>query len=205
MNKRTAVLLPLLLVMAVTLPAQIGLTGSLNINSICIKPDTDNSQKFKPDFSVGLVSVVPLGNALALQGELLFSHRGGKHEQSFLNGSSSITWETRLAYLELPVMLRLALPGTVTTRPALLLGGYGAWRLSAKQSVSGTYTSIKDDTEKIDYGVTAGVSLAFKVSGQRSLLLGARYIHGLANILKNPQEGQKWSNRGFSLSAGFLF
>lgn len=205
MSKRMGILFPALILMAATLPAQIGVTGGFNMNSICVKPDRDSSQKFQPDFSAGLVGLLPLGGVLTLQTELLFSRRGGKQEQSFMDDTSSVTWKTRLTYLELPVMLRLGLPGSEKAQPAVLLGGYGALRLSAKQSVTGTYTSIKDNTKEMDYGLTAGISLGLKTASRQTILLGARYVHGLSNILKNPEDGQKWRNRGFTLSAGFLF
>ena len=63
-------------------------------------------------------------------------------------------------------------------------------------------TDLKPLTQKTDFGIAAGMGLTFNL-GPAQLVLGARYNHGLSNILREPGEAfDKMTHRNFTIYGG---
>jgi hypothetical protein len=150
------------------------------------------------------------GNA-ALQVEVNYVQRGGGIELNLMgfNGSSQL----ELDYLEVPVLLRLALPaGTVS--PFLFAGPAASFELGCSMSISlGGFEESGDcddvdeemgsiERRKLDVAALVGGGVGFPL-GAGNLLFQARYSLGLLDLNESENGDVSIKNRSFSLSAGF--
>jgi hypothetical protein len=63
---------------------------------------------------------------------------------------------------------------------------------------------MTENFQRYDYGVVGGLGLAFKLPGL-SLSVEGRYNFGLANIIKDPFEGETAKNRSIMALVGIGF
>lgn len=202
MNQKKAILSLLCLsLLAAALPASYGFKGGVTVSRFDY-PDTvvGTTAKDLLGFCAGLVAVMPAGEQFAFRIELLYSQKG--HEAEVV-GPFGGEWKTTLDYIELPVLLQLAVPLSESVRPVLFAGGYGAYLVSAKLGAEESEdVDVKDSFKEFDYGAVLGAGLEFRIGEKNKLLLDARYNLGLAKI---DAEGSDVKNRGFAFSAGILF
>ena len=126
---------------------------------------------------------LPLGE-LGLQLELLYTRRGVEQEIQLGGGGYTLRYD--LAYLELPVLLRLAVPvGTYALIPAL--GVAPAVRLSGKleQAIPNSVPKpVSASFHGADLGIVAGVGSEFRLRRSARLLLELRLQMGTGSVLK---------------------
>lgn len=149
--------------------------------------------------------------SVGIQTELFYVQKGSQIKG--LDGNKSMTANTKLSYIELPVLLKLTVP-TSSVKFHLLGGGYAAFRLSGKMytttKVNGkkvgsqVETNVKDKFKKLDFGITVGAGVSVDLNAA-SLVLEARYNHGLANVYDVKNSKVKVKNRAFSFMVGFGF
>lgn len=153
----------------------------------------------------GVFLQFPLGTALAIRPELLFALKGGQAVVSVNGVPNDI--DTELAYLELPLLLRAALP-TGAVRPVLFAGSALALRIGCdfsriQRTDSSRVTCGRDDTSEVrqwDLGLVGGAGVEFRLR-RATMALEARYTMGIRQVL----ESVDLKNRAFGVTLGLTF
>jgi hypothetical protein len=204
MKKAMLVVLVALAVVALvpqTLSAGVGIKGGYSWSKF--------SPSEPPPFTLGNLSYFVGGiyfninmGFLSLQPEVLYTRMGARAEEA---GDSL---EYRFDYIQVPVLLKINVIPAGPVRPFIAVGGYGSYLLKAKGvMVVGGVTEeedLSDTFQKYDYGAVGGAGLAFHLPGI-SITVEGRYNLGLANILKDPSEGEYVKNRSIMALVGIGF
>jgi hypothetical protein len=185
------------------LSAGIGFKGGLSLSKFAVEPA--DSIPFPIKSLTGPVGGIFFGaglGPLSFQTEILYVRMGMK---GTFEGSSV---EYRLDYVQVPLLLKIRVIPAGPVRPIVYAGGYGSYRLKAKGVMTNgtdTETADLDDTfQKYDYGVLGGAGLEFKLPGIL-LSVEGRYNLGLANVIKDPGEGESGKNRSMMVLVGVGF
>ena len=165
--------------------------------------DRDGYDRSRVWLTGGLFARFPLSPGLSLQPELLLAQKGAKHEEPGFASGVTIT------YVEVPVLLRLALPlrrpGLAIT-PHLYGGGAFGFKVRCRISfISGVASSTQSCADggfpikstDLASMVGAGVDLG-------PATVGARYELGLLNI-GGDASNRDLKNRTFLLLIGWTF
>ncbi len=127
----------------------------------------------------------PIGPTLSFQGEILYSMKGDK--ATWKEGDEEVEGTMKLAYLEIPMLLKANLPMGDKMRPQVYAGPAIAFKMSAKhETEGGSYSGtedLKDVIKGTDFGLVMGAGVGFPM-GARTISLEARYDLGLTNIVK---------------------
>ena len=146
----------------------------------------------------GLSIVLPSSGPLALQPELLFVSKGAKGENTSADG-------LKLSYVEVPVLLRLAIAKGTAVTPHVYAGPYFGYQIDC--TVEGFDGDCNDvpgvSTKTVDIGGTLGGGLSFDLGGAL-LTGGVRYSFGVSKVadfsLGSVNESAK--NGSFALYVG---
>jgi len=144
----------------------------------------------------------------SIQTELLYAQKGGGVEGTDPDlGSAEVTLE--LDYVEVPVLLRLAIPAGMLLRSYVYAGPAVAFEVGCHARVEALGLSFTDDCDdddfnrrKVDAGLMFGGGLGLPV-GVGGILLEARYTMGLINLDDNPDSTGDVKNRALNVFAGF--
>jgi hypothetical protein len=145
-------------------------------------------------FSLGIVAIQP---------ELLYSQKGAKWEEEFLDETWRLTY--KFNYLEIPVLVKMIIPVQGKVMPNLFLGPYFGFTITdprGELEVDGT--TMEDDLEGVkdtDVGVVFGGGLDF-VLGQGKIVFDVRYDLGLTSL---DEEGADVKNNVISFLLGYSF
>ncbi|WP_184541688.1 porin family protein [Mucilaginibacter sp. FT3.2] len=169
-------------------------------------------------FNLGVFVDVKLGH-FSLQPAVNFTGKGGKFNGptgQFPNGSvSEIGTKYNLYYVQVPLNVVYHVPFIVGefyfgAGPFVGMGVYGRKNLSADNNNNGVHTLLSSsgkvefgdngDIRSDEYG--AGAIAGIKLKG--GLLFNLNYDLGLSNIAPD-QAGNKFKNRVFGASIGFIF
>jgi hypothetical protein len=204
---------------------QFGVKGGLNIANITISNagDVDDNRSI-PSFNVGGYVDLPLAPVFSLQAGLMVSGKGAKYTSGDKSSDNWYEVKTNPIYLELPVNAVGKIPLGDQFKLIVGAGPYLAMGIAGKNSVEGKLlgASFSDD-KNIEYGDDEPDNngsqgqgtfkrFDFGLNFLAGLELGhftvnANYGLGLTNM--NPgsenDEGDKYKNRVFSVSVGFLF
>lgn len=151
---------------------------------------------------------LPLGNAIAVQPELLFVNKGSELELG-----TGETKNLRLDYFELPVLLRFEGGQGSAFGPHFYAGPSIGYNLDCKVSSSGvTNTSSdckRDDflkPAKVEWSGIVGAGVDLSVGGL-GVTGGARYGVGLSNISKDDSDDfeSRVRNGTLTVYVGVLF
>ena len=167
------------------------------------------SQKFDPDVAdfkslTGFVGggLIRFGSGrLGIQLEALSVTKGSKAETP-----TGAEGETRLEYVEIPLLLHLPLTTGGSFAPYIVAGPSLGFEISCTTQGPGSGEADCDETnpdrdKKIDFGVGGGLGVAF-AAGPGAVLLEGRYTLGLSNI---ATEGStvEIKNRTILIMAGY--
>lgn len=196
------------LLLAAPASAQIGfgIKAGLNIANLEDLETIDSTEELEKEANTGFVGGAyvkfPMG-PIRLQVEGLYSVKGAKG--SAYNGLSSAQWETKLTYLEFPVLLKYEFP-TPVLRPFVYGGGQVSFLMAAEsrnERINSDWNDITDDLVSTDYGWILGGGIELL-----GLTLEARYNHGLANQV-DVKSGNllvdQAKNRNWAVMVGFDF
>ena len=186
------------------LEAGVGLKGGVTWSSLALaSPDPipfsfGNLQYYAGglffDLGLGFVSIQP---------EILYVRMGGLYEVDEAN-----SLEFRHQYIQVPLLLRFNVVPAGPIRPFVCAGGYGAYLIKSEGvlEVDGETTKedITEDYQRYDYGVVGGAGILFKL-GVVGLSVEGRYNYGLANLFKDPLEGESMKNRSVMALVGIKF
>jgi hypothetical protein len=207
MKKLTVVLLAALCVIALAprdLAAGVGIKGGYSLAKFSLVPaETEMTWQYLPSWVAGVYFDFKLG-FVSVQPEILYTRMGAK----FADEVEDFRLEYRFDYVQVPVLLKFNIVPVGPIRPFFYGGGYGAYLLKAEGFMaSGEESETADlieEFQRYDYGVVGGGGLAFKLPGL-SLSVEGRYNFGLANIIKDPLEGESLKNRSIMVLVGVGF
>ena len=211
-------LLALFLGLAFTIQAQVAVKAGVNFANMLYEEDEqtveDLARNGAVKFTGGLSFILPLGDAVALQPELLFTQKGG--ESTVTIAGQNITTDWNYNYLDIPLLLRLSLGDTHGEGLGIYVNGgaYLGYAFNGKtttESPLGTFENDisfddEDDQRRIDYGFALGGGLTLG-----NLFFDLRYNHGTNNLLdddannSNDDGLKKLQHRGLALTAGLIF
>lgn len=195
-----------------------GLKGGVGLSNV--KGDDAGKSQNLVGFQAGLMADFSLGDRLLFHPELLYSQKGAKVDvtDSYVTSAgtytSTETGHVRLAYLDLPLLLRVKAAG-VFFEAGPQLGVLLSQHVEGTQTTVVTYTGATgsvmntqtqnsnstDGTRKLDVGYVLGVGYHLPLG----LEVGVRYNGGLASLDDSNNSAAKVHNSVFQLQLGYLF
>lgn len=215
-----------------------------------IKGNTEQSKgytsRLAPFFGISLTK--GLSDYFNIQTEINYSPQGGKRNGmqpidagqfgvSVPNGTplyANFKNETKLNYLEVPVMLQFNIDRSQDDNHIFYfanLGPYVALRLSAKTITSGSSfiyldqqgtipltvdgaalpaqsfesrTNLKDEIKEVSAGIVGGIGSGYSFQGHK-FFLEARFTRGLTNIQTHPETAGKNKTGSLIFAAGYIY
>lgn len=126
-------------------------------------------------YHAGIFANLALNQPFSLQPEILFSLKGSQGQIEVSDAKQE------LAYIDVPVPVRITKDGLFVEG-----GPQVGFLLSAKSSLAGTKTDVKDLYRPIDFGFVAGLGYQPETGG---LGFGARYNGGFISVRRPVLEG----------------
>lgn len=179
-----------LLLMVMVAPASraqnfnLGIKGGLNLYTITTN-NVDNDQLASAHF--GLLGHIHLDRQLAIQPELVYSAQGAKSK----SGAN-----VKLNYINIPVLFQYMFDNGFR----LQLGPQVGILTSAKSTLNGSTTDIKNNLKSVDVSLSPGIGYVHPPSG---IGFDLRYNFGLTNINKTDAVVSK--NNGLQFGLFYLF
>lgn len=133
-----------------------------------------------------------INSILAIQPEILFVMKGAEEPDDY---------EVELNYLEIPVLIKLSMPGGIVA-PKLFLGPAFAMKLISNEVYEDGYWVEIDYLTDIDFGLVIGAGIDLD-TGYGKIVIEARYTLGLVTI--KDEEGYDIENDVISFMAGYSF
>ncbi len=168
--------------------ANIGIKGGLNVTNI------HNSNGVEYDnlvgFNVGLLAHIHFNKQFALQPELVYSTAGASNK----NGPFETKYN--MGYINVPVLFQYMFDNGFRLQAGPQVG----FLVSAKSKTGDFKEDFKEDLNKVDFSLAAGMSYLVPKTG---FGFDARYNLGLSDI--NKEGNVKSTNRGFQVGVFYLF
>ena len=207
--KKMSVFLVVLLALCMVLPASaqmnLGVLGGLNLANLSWDPEMEGLDLSNLIvFGIGGVLDYNLNESVAFHLEPMYLLKGCKGEGEVYD----IKVEVKLAYLEVPVMLKYSFVAN-DIKPYIMAGPTIGLNLSAKQKITASGVSVeedvKDDAKNIDFGLGFGAGVSLPM-GNNSIFVEARYALGLTNINDDPDDPDtNVKTKGIQIFAGITF
>ena len=160
--------------------------------------DEDPVFESQSGFAIGVVLNMGITRWLAFSPEVLYTTKGSKTQTDFVDEGGmtlplDVTFE--LAYLEIPVLLRLQPFQRSRIRPTLHAGpAFGLNVTSAVRfKVVGADNEFRDSDDSIqgtEYGMAFGGGADVQI-GFHTLSLEVRYTRGLSNLVSDDQDPKR--------------
>lgn len=167
--------------------ANIGIKGG--INAYTLNSENSNNDR-KIGYHIGLMGHFHISDNFALQPELVYSVQGAKYS---IAGTEA---KLNLNYINVPLLFQYMFDNSFRLQAGPQLG----LLVSAKNEIGNTKTDVKSDFEKIDLGLSVGVSY---VNPASNLGVDLRYNPGFTNINKTSTNNA--FNNGFQAGIFYLF
>lgn len=200
---RFSVVLALMIAAPTFASAQVHLGGRGGLVSASTTFEEFNSE-FRSAAVLGVFASIGRSRPLSVQAELLLMTKGFSTVGFLVDGTTA-----RLRYLEIPVLLRLALPENGRFRPAVMAGGYYGYEIGCETSGQQPLVDGTDSCNarfrlrgKGDVGLVFAGSVDFEVSERAFLVLDGRYNFGLRDLHFDP-ETERARSRTWAITAGF--
>ena len=154
----------------------------------------------------GVFLLWPLMRPVSLRPEILFALKGGR-AQAAVEGGGTVDVDIELAYIEMPVLLKLGVPRG-RFRPMVFGGPAPSLQIGCGLQIIDPNTPVRatcDETalppfRQFDIGVVAGGGLEVRWP-QSALALEARYTTGLRSVL----DAADVRNRSFGVVLALTF
>ncbi len=204
--KNMVIFLVVFLTVFTVLPASaqvnLGVLGGLNLASCDVDPLEEMEISNLTAFGFGCVLDYSLNEFITLHLEPMYLQKGTKGDWEMFE------LEFKLAYIEIPVMLKYAF-GTSEIKPYVIAGPTIGYLLSGTMKMSGDGYSeeedIEDETKSLDFGLCFGAGVSVPMSNN-SIFLEARYALGLTNINDDPDDPDTdVKTKGIQIFAGITF
>lgn len=181
---------------------QFGLKLGLNRSNVYASKGEQFDANPKFGLALGVFVVVPLGEFIGIQPEMIYSQKGFKATGMLLGNTYNITRTT--SYLDMPILFALK-PGGILT---LLVGPQYSYLLKQKDVFANTSTSIQQEQEFENANVRKNI-LCF-VGGfdinLNHLVLGGRIGWDiLRNNKDKTSETPRYKNVWYQVTLGYRF
>ena len=182
-------------------PAQaqtaVGVKGGVVLAKVKTAPDSGDVLDDRVDFSAGVFLTPKSRSSITAQIETLYSRRGTKLDADVFGFGVG---DIRLTYLDVSALLKLR-AGDGDTAGYLIAGPTVGIKLDAEVVVFGLSPSIEGIFKDTETGITVGAGFE---TGR--MLLEARYLFGLTNIVKAVDAvGLSAKSRVITVMAGVRF
>jgi opacity protein-like surface antigen len=184
-----------------------GIKAGVNLAKLNIDDDESSTSwnaTSKTSFHGGLFANIPLGGALRLQPEIIYSGQGSKLNGPLLsNTGTSENYEVDLHYVNIPIMFQLQGASGFYGE----LGPQVGFLVNAEQDRNtGGSTDIKDWVKKTDFALGAGIGYTTRVG----LGVGARFNYSFSNVWNrdgstSPLSNGEMNNRVIQLGLSYQF
>lgn len=166
-----------------------GAKAGVNLLNVSFESDDSISGSAKPGIVGGGFVTLALGSKLSAEVDVYYSERKFNFEEGDI--------EDRLAYVELPILLRFR----VVTRESWHVSAVGGASLSflqsAEETISGTSYDITSSVKSQETAAVAGA----QVQIGRRIIVDVRYLYGLTNVYAADDFPAK--SRGFQITGGY--
>jgi hypothetical protein len=202
--KKLFVLVAALLTVSVATHAQtvsIMPKAGVSVSRLNFKNDAYRDEQSRAGLTFGAAVPIRTGSWFTVQPELLYVQRGGNFRLAE-SGSLGSKTETRLNYLELPVLAR------ANMGPVFLLAGPSlGMSLNGKTETAGTKRDVNfgnrtDEYRRADLGLQVGGGLALN-AGPGQLTVDARYGFGLTDIDNVSGNSNRTRNGVWAFTLGY--
>ncbi len=158
----------------------------------------------KMGFSVGGFLTYRINKLIAVQPEVLITQKRANSEKDVEGGKW--TYKLDLWYLEVPVLVKVALPVQSNLNPSVFAGPVVALKLSGKgdsEFTEGVVDKVVGGLESYDFGVIFGAGVEFTLGffQKGKFTADVRYNLGLTKI--NTEKDIK--TRAFTFMLGYIF
>lgn len=165
--------------------------------------------KFHPGLTAGAFLMYSSLNHFGISADVLYAQRGTAFRVQRADGST-LTYDQRINYLEIPVALRYFLTLSGNFRPNLFVGPSLAFKLNAHSNQFSAKGDNSASFNTADLGILAGFQLNWKGFAERQrFLIDARYTYGLGDVTALPIAGglgnQRINTSAFTLTLGYGF
>jgi len=168
-----------------------GLKGGMNISDMSTDPAGLEDSDQLHSFAIGAWYGLPLNQRFTFQPEMFYSVKGDAASEG------GYTTSTKVSYLDVPVLAKMAFMHDASVRPSLFAGPSMALNLSAKSKFEGEGSDIevdvKDQLNTFDLGFVVGGGVDIPWSG-RSVGLELRYSKGITNAAGDEANGDAHNN-----------
>jgi len=167
--------------------------------------DANDDLSRRTGFMVGGFVLMDFEGVFALQPELMYIQKGSQRENDV--GGTTITTTTKLDYIEVPVLAKLAIPTDGLVSPTVFAGPTVGININAKrESEGGGQTSTSDISDSVsgtDFGVALGAGVDYTLNAG-TISFDVRYELGLTSV-DDTDVDNSIRNQGFMVTAGFGF
>ncbi len=163
-------------------------------------------------YSVGLQLDYEFHEFASIAPELLFSRRGWHDE--FDLGLASGETDYRISYLELPLLVRFAVPIGDLIAPKLLVGPHAALFIDGQADGSSQFLGVQgddstdidsDDVNDLQFGLTAGAGVDINLD-ELVVTTDIRYMRNFTGVLETDEnDDDNIYHSSWSLMVGVLY
>ena len=194
----------------------VGARGGIDLSRVMFSPSTMQSWALNPTLGVGIRYIEE--NHFGLIAEVNWVRRGWKENFE----GKPFSYQKNLDYIEIPVFAHIYFGGKA--KFYVNAGPQIAFRIGESLSANFDPYDIKNIpdfpntnrrntqltepiTQKVDYGISAGLGAEMAVNPKNSITLEARYYFGLGNIFSSKrQDNFRASNMMYiAITAGYWF
>lgn len=144
-------------------------------------------------YSFGLQGAYDFANILEVAPEVLFSRRGWTSDGAF--EGADIDSDYGFSFLEIPLLVRLALPLGDVMAPKLFVGPHGGLFIDGSRDASSDELFIGDEADDIDsedvhdlqFGLTVGAGVDFELP-TAVFTTDIRYMRNLTSVFEESGE-----------------
>jgi hypothetical protein len=175
---------------------QPGVILGVNFATIDVVGEEEVNLDKRTGFAVGILVNMPVGSAVSIQPEVLYSQKGVK----FAEAGGEATFE--VDYLDIPVLVRATAGG----RTGLVVFGGPSFGFKVRARAKGEFEGeteeqdLSDQIEPFDWGLVAGAGIQTE-----QFMLDGRYQWGMSNVNRPEFDAVEAKNRVFSIVVGILF
>lgn len=171
-------------------------------------------ERMLPGMTMGVSFRYAEERHVGLMAELNLEQRGWRENFEENDVPSALSYQRRLTYFELPVMTHIFF-GSRVMKCFINLGPEVGVMIGDKVTANFPYMEAPaihgfpanrryeemqiDISNRIDYGITAGIGLEFVIRRRHSITLEARYYYGLGNIYPSSKKDYFSASRGSSI------
>ncbi len=212
---------------------QFGITGGANLSTLSnpytfMEADTvfTINSKYAIRYRGGALARLNFNDYISIQTEIGYVGKGARYKESLnlLGSSLRLNGDVSLAYIEMPLLLRLSTKLPPRDELFYLIPGFtyhvyagGFYAYSVRAKFNGTLSGIivggefeegfEDEIinriDKNDYGIVAGIGFDYGLYSKFSFEI--RYTHSLNDIARDALLKPELTNSVFSLVMGFTF